>query len=73
MLVPEASMHKNGGLPLGENDIGTARQSPAMQRKPKTHTVKKRSDVSLRAGIGTPDPAHIPAAFLRCQSVHVIK
>lgn len=64
-------MHKYGGLPLRQNDVGAAGQSTAPECKPEAHAVKQRSNVSFRAGIGTPDPAHVPTASLRCQRVHI--
>jgi hypothetical protein len=70
MLMPEASVHKNGDSPSREHNIGATWQISAAQGKPKSHSVEQRPDPHFRTRIGAPDAAHIPAAPLGCQSVH---
>ena len=56
MTVPEASVYKNGCVPLRQDDIRSSRETPHIDTETKTLGVKRPPKENLRFGIGTTDP-----------------
>ncbi len=64
VLVPKAAMNEDHRSVLWEDDVGNARQIPAMQPKPITEPVQRASNPNLRLGVRLSDSAHDAAAHI---------
>jgi hypothetical protein len=70
MPMPEASMNKNHGAVLRQNDIRSSRQIASMQTESKSEAVQNRTNGLLWLRVTAFDSGHVGAALLRGQPVH---
>src|SRR6185312_9983665 len=69
MPVPKASVNKNYSPMFGQHDVRFARQISPMQAKAVAQAMEAFANRDFGVGVGSPYPAHIGAALLRCDSV----
>jgi hypothetical protein len=71
MLMPEVAMHKDHFAASGKHDVGLAWQVSPVKPKSIACSVKQGTQHNLGLSVLAPDAAHILAAALRIEFIHV--
>jgi len=69
MPMPEAPVDENNGAVFGEDNVGTARQVPAVQPVTETQREEPAAYEALRLRVFSADLRHAVASLARCQNV----